>query len=104
MAYQEAGQPEAAEDAYRKSLAISVRLGDVARQASTLVHLGNLYGHVLGRPEEAAAFYRQAADKYVEIGDATNGRSRESNLAETSAKAPPPGRSAAGNPQERSNA
>ncbi len=36
IAYQEAGQPEAAEDAYRKALAISVRLGDVAGQARTL--------------------------------------------------------------------
>ena len=56
MAYQEAGQPEAAEDAYRKSLAIKVRLGDVAGQASTLNQLGNLYDDDLGRPEEAAAF------------------------------------------------
>ena len=66
MVYQEAGQPEAAEDAYRKALAIKVRLGDVAGQANTLNQLGNLYDDVLGRPEEAAAFYRQAADKYVE--------------------------------------
>ena len=36
-------------------------------QASTLVQLGNLYDDVLGRPEEAVAFYRQAADKYVEM-------------------------------------
>ena len=42
MVYQEAGQPEAAEDAYRKSLAIKVRLGDVAGQASTLESTGNL--------------------------------------------------------------
>ena len=42
MAYQEAGQPEAAEDAYRKSLAIKVRLGDVAGQASTLAATGEL--------------------------------------------------------------
>ena len=41
MVYQEAGQPEAAEDAYRKSLAIKVRLGNVAGQASTLQQLGN---------------------------------------------------------------
>ena len=32
MVYQKAGQPEAAEDAYRKALAVSVRLGDVAGQ------------------------------------------------------------------------
>ena len=43
MAYQESGNPEAAEDAYRESLAIKVRLGDTAGQASTLNQLGNLY-------------------------------------------------------------
>lgn len=81
--YQEAGQPEAAEDAYRKSLAIRVRLGDFAGQAGTLLQLGNLYDDALDRPEEAAAFYRQAADKYVEIGDlAGEGRARN-NLAKT---------------------
>ena len=83
MVYQDAGQPEAAEDAYRKSLAIEVRLGDVAGQASTLSQLGILYDDVLDRPEEAAAFYRQAADKYVEIRDvAKEGRAR-SNLGVT---------------------
>ncbi len=80
MVYQEAGQPEAAEDAYRKSLAIKVRLGNVAGQASTLGQLGILYDDALGRTEEAVAFLRQAVDKYVEIGDvAGEGRNR-SNL------------------------
>jgi tetratricopeptide (TPR) repeat protein len=83
MAYQDAGQPEAAEDAYRKSLAIKVRLGDVAGQADTLVQLGNLYVYVLNRPEEAAAFYRQAADKYVEIGDVAKEGKVRNNLGET---------------------
>ena len=81
--HQEAGQPEAAEDAYRKSLAIEVRLGNVAGQASTLIQLGNLYDDVLDRPEEAAAFYRQAADKYAEIRDAASEGVARSNLAET---------------------
>lgn len=82
MVYQKVGQPEAAEDAYRKSLAIDVRLGDVAGQAATLGQLGNLYTDVLGRPEEAVALLRQAADKYSELGDvAGEGRTR-SNLAE----------------------
>ncbi|MBC7726935.1 MAG: tetratricopeptide repeat protein, partial [Microbacteriaceae bacterium] len=81
MVYQEAGQPEAAEDAYRQSLAIKVRLGNVAGQASTLVQLGNLYGDVLGRNEDAVDFYRQAANKYLVTGDtAGEGRTR-SNLA-----------------------
>lgn len=83
MAYQAAGQPEAAEDAYRKSLAIKVRLGNVAGQASTLSQLGYLYFSVLDRPEEAAAFFKQAADKYTEGRDlAKEGKSRN-NLAIT---------------------
>src|ERR1039458_6313745 len=81
MVYQEAGQPEAAEDAYRKSLAIQVQLGDVPGQANTLAQLGMLYDDPLGRTEEGVAFLRQAVDKYVEISDvAGEGRNR-SNLA-----------------------
>lgn len=81
VAYQEAVQPEAAEEAYRKSLAIKVRLGDVAGQASTLGQLGNLYDGVLEHPEEGVAFFRQSIDKYVEIRDRANeGRGRK-NLA-----------------------
>lgn len=81
MVYQLAGQPGAAEDAYRKSLAIEVRLGNVAGQAGTLLQLGTLYHNALDRPEEAVAFLRQAVDKYVEIRDqASEGRSR-GNLA-----------------------
>jgi len=77
---QDAGQREAAENSYLKSLAIKVGLGNVAGQASTLGQLGNLYAD--GRPEEAVAFYRQAADKYVEVGhEANEGRVR-SNLGD----------------------
>ncbi|MGH7346853.1 MAG: tetratricopeptide repeat protein [Candidatus Rokuibacteriota bacterium] len=83
IVYQEAGQPEAAEDAYRKTLAIDVRLGNVARQARTLGQLGNLYDDILNRPEEAVAFYRQAADKYVEIGDLANEGRTSGNLGDT---------------------
>jgi tetratricopeptide (TPR) repeat protein len=83
MAYQDAGQPEAAEDAYRKSLAIEVRLGNVAGQAASLVQLGNLYDDELNRPEEAVAFYRQAVDKSVESSDVAKEGRRRSNLAAT---------------------
>jgi Tfp pilus assembly protein PilF len=77
IVHEQAGQPETAEDAYRKSLAIKVQLGNVAGQANTLNQLGNLYDAHLGRTEEAAAFLRQAADKYVETGDvAGEGRAR----------------------------
>ena len=80
-AYQEAGQPEAAEDAYRRSLAIKVRLGNVAGQANTLNQLGVLYDDDLGRTEEAVAFFQQAVDKSVEGGDAAREGTRRSNLA-----------------------
>ncbi len=86
MVYQKAGQPDAAEDAYRKSLAIKVRLGDVAGQASTLNQLGILYGSVPGRLEEAVAFYRQAVDKSVESRDVAKEGTRRSNLAATLSK------------------
>ncbi len=78
-----AGQPEAAEDANRESLAIEVRLGNVAGQASTLFQLGNLYDSVLNRPEEAARFYRQAAGKTLEGDDKANEGRTRNNLANT---------------------
>jgi tetratricopeptide (TPR) repeat protein len=81
MVYQAAGQPEAAEDAYRNSLAITVRLGNVAGQASTLSQLGILYDDMLGRTEEAVAFLRQAADKDVEGRDVANEGKSRNNLA-----------------------
>jgi tetratricopeptide (TPR) repeat protein len=81
IVYQKAGQPEAAEDAYRKSLTIEVRLGDVAGQAMTLNQLGILYDQDLDRAEEAAAFNRQSADKFFEIGDVANEGKARSNLA-----------------------
>jgi tetratricopeptide (TPR) repeat protein len=81
MVCEDIGQPEAAEDAYRKSLAIKVRLADVAGQASTLNQLGQLYFYVLERPEEAARFYRQAADKYVDVGDVAKEGITTDNLA-----------------------
>jgi len=79
--YQEAGQPEAAEEAYRKSLAIKVQLGNVAGQASTLVQLGNLYKTTLDRIEESVPFYRQAADKFAGIRDVANEGMARSGLA-----------------------
>ena len=79
---QEVGRPEEAEDAYRKSLAISVRLGDLAGQAGTLGQLGNFYDDVLDRPEDAVGFYRQSGEKYAEIGDAANEGRTSHNLAD----------------------
>jgi tetratricopeptide (TPR) repeat protein len=43
MVHERAGQFELAEQAYRQSLAIKVREGDLAGQASTMNQLGNLY-------------------------------------------------------------
>jgi tetratricopeptide (TPR) repeat protein len=86
MVYQEDGQAAAAEDAYRKSLAIAVRLGNVAGQARTLGQLGCVYDDVLGRPEEAAAFLLQAAEKYAEIGDVAGEGRQRNNLSDTLCK------------------
>ncbi len=83
MAFQNSGDPEAAEDAYRQSLAIQVRLGNTAGQAVTLGQLGNLYKNVLNRPEDAVAFYRQSADLYNGIGDTVNEGRGRNNLANT---------------------
>jgi tetratricopeptide (TPR) repeat protein len=82
IAHQGAEQPEAAEDAYRQSLAISVRLGDVAAQACRLAQLGALYLEALNRSEEAVSFFHQAADRFVEIGDVANEGITRNNLAE----------------------
>ena len=71
MVHEEAGQFEPAEQAYRQSLAISVRENDLAGQASTLNQLGNLYDR-MGRLEEAVTFYRQAAEVYVRLQDLAN--------------------------------
>jgi tetratricopeptide (TPR) repeat protein len=81
MVHQESGQPEAAEEAYNQSLAINVRLGNQAGQASTLGQLGNLIADVLQRPEEAVAFYRRAAEIYGEIGDLASEGMAQSNMA-----------------------
>jgi tetratricopeptide (TPR) repeat protein len=81
MVYEMAGQPEAAEDAYRKSLAINVRLANIGGQARTLLQLGNLYANVLHRQEDAVAFHRRAADKFAEIGDAAMEGAARNNLA-----------------------
>ncbi len=83
IAYEKSGRPEAAEDAYRESLKIEVRLGDRAGQAGTLNQLGNLYNDVLDRPEESVAFYRQAADLFGELGDLANEGGARNNLADS---------------------
>jgi tetratricopeptide (TPR) repeat protein len=82
MALQEAGRGEVAEDACRQALAIKVRLGDRAGQAGTLGQLGLLYDDVLHRPEEAVSFYRQGADRHMEIGDLAGEGGDRNNLAE----------------------
>jgi tetratricopeptide (TPR) repeat protein len=83
MTYAHAGEPNKAEDAYRQSLEIDVRLGNITRQADTLGQLGNLYAIILGRAEDAVVFYRQALEKTMAYGDtAVEGKLR-SNLAAT---------------------
>ena len=81
--HQQAGNGDAAEDAYRRALAIKVQCNDVAGQASTLDQLGILYADVLDRPEDAVIHHRQAADRYVALHDVAGEGSTRSNLAGT---------------------
>jgi tetratricopeptide (TPR) repeat protein len=83
MVHQKAGQLEAAEEAYNQSLAIKVRLGNQAGQASTLGQLGNLYAGVLQRSEEAVPFYLRAAEISSSINDALGEGRQWNNLANT---------------------
>jgi tetratricopeptide (TPR) repeat protein len=79
--HQEVGQPVLAEEAYNQSLAIKVRIGNQAGQATTLVQLGILYDDVLQRPEEAVAFQQRAAELYRAIGDTAGEWRQWNNLA-----------------------
>jgi tetratricopeptide (TPR) repeat protein len=82
IVYQKAGEADAAEEAYRKSLAIKVAVGDVAAQADTLVQLGSLY-YGVDRLEEAVALFRNAVDTYVELPDRAKEGFTRNNLAAT---------------------
>jgi tetratricopeptide (TPR) repeat protein len=83
MVHEQAGQPEAAEEAYNQSLAINVRLGNQTGQGRTLVHLGNLYKDYLKKPEAAVACYQRAVEIYCELGDVANEGKALSGLAMT---------------------
>jgi tetratricopeptide (TPR) repeat protein len=86
VVHQEAGQPEAAEEAYNQSLAIEVRIGNLAGQAGTLLQLGNLYAAFLQRPEEAVAYLQRAAEIFRGIDDLAKEGIAQSNLATTLVK------------------
>jgi len=83
MVHQAEGRPETAEQAYRQALAIFTQEGNVRGQAHSLHQLGNVYANVPARLRDAACFYRQAADKFVSIGDLANEGEGRSNLADT---------------------
>jgi hypothetical protein len=82
---EKADQPEAAEEAYNRSLKIEEQLRDKAGQADTLLQLGNLYDDVLKRPELAVTCSRRAAELYADpaIGDFAKEGLARSNLADT---------------------
>ena len=82
IVHQWAGESDAAEDAYQRSLAIEVQRNDLGGQAATLVQLGNFYANILGRPEDAVAHFSQAADRFVALRDAAGEGRARSNLGE----------------------
>jgi tetratricopeptide (TPR) repeat protein len=81
MVYQEAGQFEAAETAYRRSLEIATHSNSRFQQASSLGELGILYSDYLKRPEEAVIFFQQAADIHVEQRDLRHEGVARNNIA-----------------------
>ncbi len=70
-----------AEDAYRKSLAISVRTRDPSTTATTLTRLGDLYAEVIGRREDAVASYKQAIYEFVKLRNTDGERHARLNLS-----------------------
>ena len=80
MVNQAAGRSEAAEQAYQRSLQISMRIGDRVAAASTLGELGSVYSGI-ERLEEAVRFYRQAADIFTELKDLRNQGVAHNNIA-----------------------
>jgi tetratricopeptide (TPR) repeat protein len=77
-----AGDLEASEEAYRQSLAISVRENDLPGQARMLHQLGILYSE-MGRAEEGVTFSRRAAEVFSRSGDLANEGAARSGLAST---------------------
>ena len=82
MVYMSVGQREEAECAFRQSLAVEVRLGNLGGQALTLRQLGILYDLQFGQLELAAAFFREATQKFAEVQDLANEGIDRGNLAE----------------------
>jgi tetratricopeptide (TPR) repeat protein len=80
QALESAGQFDAAEDAYRQSLAIRVREADLPGQADTLNQLGLLYA-AKDRLEDSVVFLRQAAEIYTRSEDRLKEGIARSNLA-----------------------
>lgn len=80
IVHKEQGHFDAAEHAYRKSLAIRVQQHDRGGAADSLGELGNLYKE-MERWEEAKTFYRQAADIRLQLQDLNAEGRHRSNLA-----------------------
>jgi tetratricopeptide (TPR) repeat protein len=64
-----AGQPDDAEEALNRSLQLSLRINDQTIQSKALNNLGILYDRYWERCEEAAGFYRRAAEIFRDFGD-----------------------------------
>jgi tetratricopeptide (TPR) repeat protein len=71
---------DAAEQAYRQALAISVRQKNRTGQADSLIELGNLYDD-MERLEEAVTFYRQAANIYAKLRNLEREGRARNNMA-----------------------
>jgi tetratricopeptide (TPR) repeat protein len=82
MVQLKAGQPNAAEEEFNRSLQLSLRIKDQAMQSNALNNLGVLYDRYWERYEEAAGFYRRAAEISRDLGDPGGEGSGLHNLAD----------------------
>jgi len=81
IAHRMLGSIDAAESAFRESLAISVQLDDSGAQAAAFNELGSLFIELPSRRTEAVTFFQSAANIYATLGEASlEGRTRY-NLA-----------------------
>ncbi len=80
MLHRETRNFEAAEEALKQELAIRVQQQDRGGEAGSLTELGNLY-NAMERWEEAATFYRRAADIYFSLPDLNHEGAARGNLA-----------------------
>jgi tetratricopeptide (TPR) repeat protein len=82
LAYVGLGRLTEAEEAYVKALEIWTRVGNAPGEARSLSALATLYADHMNRPQDAAVFYRRAAETFVRLDDTASEAAMRNNLAD----------------------